>query len=213
MLRTTLVSTSRPTMSAVRNVADFGQPTAGPVHASTSSTVISSSVISRSTLRIENVPMRLAMKAGRSCAVRGEKCRGPRFLRGFEARAHDAVAHEGVIEREASAFLFCGQLAGNNVQQIAGHAGVGHVRGDARSHRAGTKDCYFLYASVHGGMSVLAGSRAVILRCKGSTGSYLNSSVFCVAPPSQQRFANRRRDAGAMNSPASEPLSACPGFP
>src|SRR2546422_643755 len=40
MLRTTLVSTSRPTMSAVRNVADFGQPTAGPVHASTSSTVI-----------------------------------------------------------------------------------------------------------------------------------------------------------------------------
>jgi len=51
-------------MSAVRNVADFGQPTAGPVHASTSSTVISSSVISRSTLSIEKRPNAVGDEVG-----------------------------------------------------------------------------------------------------------------------------------------------------
>ena len=56
-------------MSAVRNVADFGQPTAGPVQASTSSTVISSAVISWIAFSIENVPMRLAMKFGVSLAT------------------------------------------------------------------------------------------------------------------------------------------------
>src|SRR5229473_1239174 len=66
---TTCTSTSRPTISAVRNVADFGQPTAGPVHASTSSTVIPSVPIRRSALSIENVPMRLAMKFGESFAI------------------------------------------------------------------------------------------------------------------------------------------------
>src|SRR5882724_8347423 len=69
MFFTTCTSTSRPTMSAVRNVADFGHPTAGPVHASTSSTVIPSVPIKRSALSIENVPMRLAMKFGVSFAI------------------------------------------------------------------------------------------------------------------------------------------------
>jgi len=56
-------------MSAVRNVADFGQPTAGPVQASTSSTVMASVPIRRSAFSIENVPMRLAMKFGVSFAT------------------------------------------------------------------------------------------------------------------------------------------------
>ena len=56
-------------MSAVRNVADFGQPTAGPVHASTSSTVMPRALISRSAFSIEKVPIRLAMKFGVSFAT------------------------------------------------------------------------------------------------------------------------------------------------
>ena len=56
-------------MSAVRNVADFGQPTAGPVQASTSSTVIPSVPIRCKALSMENVPMRLAMKFGVSFAM------------------------------------------------------------------------------------------------------------------------------------------------
>ncbi len=56
-------------MSAVRNVADFGHPTAGPAHASTSSTVIPRAPISRSAFSIENVPMRFAMKFGVSFAI------------------------------------------------------------------------------------------------------------------------------------------------
>ncbi len=53
----------------MRNVADFGQPTAGPVQASTSSTVMPSEPISRNALSMENVPIRLAMKFGVSLAT------------------------------------------------------------------------------------------------------------------------------------------------
>ncbi len=56
-------------MSAVRKVADFGCPMAGPVHASTSSMVMPSVLISRKAFSIENVPMRLAMKFGVSLAM------------------------------------------------------------------------------------------------------------------------------------------------
>ena len=56
-------------MSAVRNVAELGQPIAGPVQASTSSIVMSSACISENAFRIENVPMRLAMKFGVSFAT------------------------------------------------------------------------------------------------------------------------------------------------
>src|SRR5712692_2476727 len=69
MFFTTCTSTSSPTISAVRKVADFGQPTAGPVQASTSSTVMPSVPIKRSAFSIENVPMRLAMKFGVSLAT------------------------------------------------------------------------------------------------------------------------------------------------
>jgi len=47
----------------------FGQPTAGPVHASTSSTVMPSSPINRNAFSIENVPIRLAIKFGVSFAT------------------------------------------------------------------------------------------------------------------------------------------------
>ena len=56
-------------MSAVRNVADFGHPSAGPVHASTSSMVMSSSAINRNEFMTEKVPMRLAIKFGVSFAT------------------------------------------------------------------------------------------------------------------------------------------------
>ena len=55
-------------MSIVRKVADFGQPTADPVSASTSSMERSISCISRMTLSTLKVPMRLAMKFGVSFA-------------------------------------------------------------------------------------------------------------------------------------------------
>ena len=55
-------------MSAVRKVADLGQPTAGPVHASTSSMVMPRDCIRRSAFSMEKVPMRLAMKLGVSLA-------------------------------------------------------------------------------------------------------------------------------------------------
>ena len=58
-----------PTISASRNVADFGQPSAGPVQASTSSNVMPSSPIRRMAFSIEYVPMRLAMKFGVSLAM------------------------------------------------------------------------------------------------------------------------------------------------
>ena len=56
-------------MSAVRKVADFGQPTAGPVQASTSSTVMPRVPIRCRAFSMENVPMRLAMKFGVSFAT------------------------------------------------------------------------------------------------------------------------------------------------
>ncbi len=68
MLPTTCPRMSSPTRSIVRNVADFGHPTASPVSASTSSMLRSISCISRITLSTENVPMRLAMKLGVSLA-------------------------------------------------------------------------------------------------------------------------------------------------
>ena len=68
MLPTTCPSTSNPTMSIVRNVADFGHPTASPVSASTSSMERFISCITRTTFSTENVPMRLAMKLGVSFA-------------------------------------------------------------------------------------------------------------------------------------------------
>ena len=55
-------------MSAVRNVADLGQPMAGPVQASTSSTVMPSWAIRRMAVSMAKVPMRLAMKLGVSLA-------------------------------------------------------------------------------------------------------------------------------------------------
>ena len=58
-----------PTISARRNVADLGQPSAGPVQASTSSNVMPSSFIRRIAFSMENVPMRLAMKFGVSLAT------------------------------------------------------------------------------------------------------------------------------------------------
>ena len=58
-----------PTISARRNVADFGQPSARPVQASTSSNVMPSSPIRRIAFSIEYVPMRLAMKLGVSLAT------------------------------------------------------------------------------------------------------------------------------------------------
>ena len=67
-LRTTWPRMSRPTRSVRRNVAIFGQPTAVPVSASTSSTLRSISCIRRMTLSAEKVPMRLAMKFGVSLA-------------------------------------------------------------------------------------------------------------------------------------------------
>jgi hypothetical protein len=68
MLLTTAARTSSPTRSPVRNVADFGQPTALPVSPSTSSMEKSISCMRRMTLSTENVPMRLAMKLGVSLA-------------------------------------------------------------------------------------------------------------------------------------------------
>ncbi len=69
MLPTTWPRMSSPTRSIVRNVADFGHPTACPVSASTSSIAKSISCISRITFSTENVPMRLPMKFGVSFAI------------------------------------------------------------------------------------------------------------------------------------------------
>ena len=68
ILLTTCSRMSSPTKSIVRNVADFGQPTACPVSASTSSMVRSISCMRRMTFNTENVPMRLPMKLGVSFA-------------------------------------------------------------------------------------------------------------------------------------------------
>ena len=68
MLLTTWPRISRPTISIVRKVADFGQPTALPVSESTSSMDRFISCIARITLSTEKVPMRLAMKFGVSLA-------------------------------------------------------------------------------------------------------------------------------------------------
>ena len=74
-------------MSAVRNVADLGQPTAGPVQASTSSTVMSSVCIGSIAFSIENVPMRLAMKFGVSFALH-DALAEPQVADFFQRRKH-----------------------------------------------------------------------------------------------------------------------------
>ena len=65
---------------------------------------------------------------------------GARLEGGVQAGADDAIADAGIGEREAAGLFLGGELGGDDVQQPAGHAGVGQMRGDARAHGAGAED-------------------------------------------------------------------------
>ena len=144
-----------PTISARRNVADFGQPSAGPVQASTSSKVMPSSPIRRIAFSIEYVPMRLAMKFGVSLAtttplpsVRSQKL-GERFDH-FGARCgagndfDQLQVARRIKEMRAGPVLlqFVGQALGDAVPtgQAGGIGGDDRAGlatcGDAREQRA-----------------------------------------------------------------------------
>ena len=70
---------------------------------------------------------------------------------GVQAGADDAVADAGIGEREAAGFFLGRELGRDDIQQPAGHAGVGQMRGDARAHGAGAEDGNFFdaFALVH----------------------------------------------------------------
>jgi hypothetical protein len=63
-----------------------------------------------------------------------EECRGAGFFCGLQAGTRDAIAHLGRFEREFARGLLCTQFPRANVQQIAQHAGVGQMRGNACAH-------------------------------------------------------------------------------
>ncbi|MNL57195.1 hypothetical protein D3C87_1807390 [compost metagenome] len=64
----TCAMVSRPTTSAVRNVADLARPSLEPVRSSTTSNGMPNFSASANTARIEKMPTRLAMKFGVSLA-------------------------------------------------------------------------------------------------------------------------------------------------
>ena len=65
---------------------------------------------------------------------------GARLLGGFEAGANDAVADARIGERKAAGLLLRGEFGRDDVQQPAGHAGVGQMSGDAGAHGSGAED-------------------------------------------------------------------------
>ena len=91
----------------------------------------------------------MVMRRGRGGS---EERSGPRLLGGFEAGANDAVAHARIGERQAAGLFLGGQLGRNDVQQPAGHAGVGQMSGDAGAHGSGAEDgdTFDLRAGFHG---------------------------------------------------------------
>jgi hypothetical protein len=64
-----------------------------------------------------------------------EKRRGAGFRGGGQARANNAVADLGACQGKAARFFRGAQFGRDNIEQRAPDAGVGHVRGDARTHR------------------------------------------------------------------------------
>ncbi len=85
------------------------------------------------------------------CARAGsEKCRGPRFQRGFEPSARDAIADFGTRERQASRFFRGVQFGGNDIEQKSFHAGVREMRGDSRAHRACAENHRAIDSFFHG---------------------------------------------------------------
>ncbi len=79
-----------------------------------------------------------------------EKSGGPRFQRGFESSARDAIADFGTRERQASRFFRGVQFGGNDIQQKSFHAGIREMRCDSRAHRACAKNHRAIDSFFHG---------------------------------------------------------------
>src|SRR6266576_3848167 len=78
-----------------------------------------------------------------------EKCRGPGFCGGSEARADNAVPDFNVGDGQPAFFFLGVGLRRNHVEQRAPDAGVGDMRGDPSAHGAGSEDHDFFDRTFH----------------------------------------------------------------
>ena len=104
-----------------------------------------------------------------------EKRGGARLEGGVQAGADDAIAHAGIGEREAAGLFVGRELGGHDIQQPAGHSGIGQMRGDARAHGAGAEDGDFFDAfDARFHRSNLAGARRLAADTDGRYGRLQN---------------------------------------